>query len=85
MRLLTAAEHIELSSAPSGSQFAIDVLCRCVCGENGEPAPEVVEVIRTADREHAGTISDLAFIALKINGLAAKSKEDAKKKSAPGQ
>lgn len=85
MRLLTAAEHIELSGVLSGGEFAINVLCRCVCEENGEPSPQVVDLIRTADPEHIETISDLAHVALKVNGLDKKSKEDAKKKSAPEQ
>lgn len=82
LRLLTATEHIELSGAGSGGQFAIEVLCRCVVGENGEPTPEVVEAIRAADKEHEATISNLALLALKINGLLKDAAKDAKKKSA---
>lgn len=80
MRLLTAAEHVELSSgADSGGKFGIDVLCRCVCDENGKACPGAEEMIRNADADQAETISRLALTAMKVNGLIKKSREDAKK------
>jgi hypothetical protein len=81
LRLLTAAEHLSLSFQADAGEYFVEVLCRCICKEDGKPAPEIVQAIREADAAERHVVTRLAEIAAKINGLLKSSKEDAKKKS----
>lgn len=82
LRLLTAAERVSLSCINEAGEFFVELLCRCICDEHGNPAPDVVQAIREAGAEHVDLVSRLASLAAKMNGLLKQAKDDVKKKSA---